>query len=82
MSRVGFDKLKSKGREAALFALRYENGAGPKVLQADAVIDVSGTWFTPNPGGANGVAAIGGERTLSPHSLRHAGRARQGSCAL
>lgn len=59
VSRVGFDKLKSKGRDAAPFALRYENGAGSKVLQADAVIDVSGTWFTPNPGGANGVAAIG-----------------------
>ncbi|MEH2513557.1 hypothetical protein V1291_004911 [Nitrobacteraceae bacterium AZCC 1564] len=59
VSRVGFDKLKSKGREAAPFALRYENGAGPKTLQADAIIDVSGTWFTPNPGGASGVAAIG-----------------------
>src|SRR5262245_30725638 len=34
VSRVGFDKLKSKGRETAPFALRYENGAGPKALQA------------------------------------------------
>src|SRR5206468_12169129 len=59
ISRVGFDKLKSRGREAAPFEIRYRNGAGPETIQADAVIDASGTWFTPNPAGANGLAAIG-----------------------
>ena len=44
ISRVGFDKLKSKGREAAPFEIRYQNGQGPKVVKADAVIDASGTW--------------------------------------
>jgi hypothetical protein len=29
------------------------------VLRADAVIDVSGTWFSPNPAGSNGLPAIG-----------------------
>jgi thioredoxin reductase len=59
ISRVGFDKLKSKGREAAAFELRYQNGRGPETLHADAIIDASGTWFSPNPAGANGLSAIG-----------------------
>lgn len=65
ISRVGFDKLKSKGREAAPFELRYQNGAGPKVVRADAVIDASGTWASPNPAGANGLPAIGETETAS-----------------
>lgn len=59
ISRAGFDKLKSQGRENAPFEIRYQNGKGPEVLHADAVIDVSGTWHTPNPAGANGLPAIG-----------------------
>lgn len=59
ISRVGFDKLKSQGRESAPFEIRYQNGRGPEVLHADAVIDVSGTWHSPNPAGANGLPAIG-----------------------
>jgi len=59
ISRAGFDKLKTKGRENAPFEIRYRNGAGPKVMRADAVIDASGTWHSPNPAGANGLRAIG-----------------------
>jgi thioredoxin reductase len=59
ISRVGFDKLRSKGRETAPFEIRYQNGQGPKTVRADAVIDTSGTWHSPNPAGANGLAAIG-----------------------
>src|SRR5438552_14963818 len=59
ISRVGFDKLKSRGRESAPFEIRYQNGKGPEVVRADAVIDVSGTWHSPNPAGANGLPAIG-----------------------
>ena len=59
ISRVGFDKLKTRGREAAPFEIRYQNGQGPKVVRADAVIDASGTWHSPNPAGANGLSAIG-----------------------
>src|SRR5260370_6252322 len=58
ISRVGFDKLKSKGREAAPFEIRYQNGEGPKVVRADAVIDASGPWDSPNPARANGLPAI------------------------
>ena len=59
ISRTGFDKLKSKGRESAPFEIRYQNGQGPKLVRADAVIDASGTWGSPNPAGANGLVAIG-----------------------
>lgn len=59
ISRVGFDKVKTKGRDAAPFEIRYQNGRGPESLKADAVIDASGTWYAPNPAGANGLPAIG-----------------------
>lgn len=59
ISRVGFDKAKTRGRENAPFEIRFQNGKGPEVLRADAVIDVSGTWSSPNPAGANGLPAIG-----------------------
>jgi Pyridine nucleotide-disulphide oxidoreductase len=59
VSRLGFDKAKTRGREKAPFEIRYQNGKGPETLRADAVIDASGTWFSPNPAGANGLPAIG-----------------------
>src|SRR4051794_39427823 len=59
VSRVGFGKLKTAGRAATPFELRYQNGRGPDSLTADAVIDASGTWFSPNPAGANGLSAMG-----------------------
>lgn len=81
ISRVGFDKAKTRGREQAPFEIRYQNGGGPEVLRADAVIDTSGTWFSPNPAGRNGLPAIG-ERECAGHiaygmpDLRGADRAR------
>jgi hypothetical protein len=59
VGRAGFDKAKTRGRENAPFEIRYQNGKGPEILHADAVIDVSGTWQSPNPAGANGLPAIG-----------------------
>jgi hypothetical protein len=81
ISRVGFDKAKTKGRERAPFEIRYQNGKGPEVLRADAVIDISGTWFSPNPAGGNGLPAIG-EPERADHvaygmpDVRGAGRSR------
>jgi thioredoxin reductase len=66
ISRVGFDKVKTRGRETAPFEIRYRNGRGEERLTADAVIDASGTWFTPNPAGANGLPAVG-EREAGEH---------------
>src|ERR1700679_1121342 len=34
ISRAGFDKLKTNGRDAAPFEIRYQNGQGPKVMKA------------------------------------------------
>jgi thioredoxin reductase len=65
ISRAGFDKLKTKGRENAPFEIRYQNGKGPEVARADAVIDASGTWHSPNPAGANGLPAIGEKAATS-----------------
>lgn len=59
VGKVGFDKVKTKGRETAPFEIRYQNGKGPEVLRADAVIDATGTWSSPNPAGANGLPAPG-----------------------
>lgn len=85
ISRVGFDRLKTRGREAAPFEIRYQNGQGPRVMQADAVIDASGTWHSPNPAGANGLLAIGERQAadqitygmpdvLGKHRMRYAGK--------
>jgi thioredoxin reductase len=65
ISRVGFDKLTTKGRETAPFEIHYQNGHGPKIVRADAVIDASGTWQSPNPAGANGLRAIGETQAAS-----------------
>jgi Pyridine nucleotide-disulphide oxidoreductase len=59
VSRLGFDKAKTRGRDKAPFEIRYQNGKGPETLRAGAVIDASGTWSSPNPAGANGLPATG-----------------------
>jgi thioredoxin reductase len=59
VSRSGFDKVKTKGREEQPFELVMRNGIGETRLKADAVIDASGTWFSANPAGSGGVAAPG-----------------------
>jgi thioredoxin reductase len=61
VGRAGFDKMKSNGRAFEPFTVRYQNGKGPEQLKADAVIDATGTWFSPSPAGADGLPAIGEE---------------------
>lgn len=59
ISRVDLDKLKTEGREKAKFEIRYTQDSRQQVVLADALIDISGTWFTPNPAGSNGLPAFG-----------------------
>ncbi len=59
ISREGFDKVKSAGRERAPFVLRALQNGQPVQFRARAVIDASGTWGTPNPLGADGLPAPG-----------------------
>ncbi len=62
VGKAGFDKAKTKGRELVPFEIRYENGKGAEALRADAVIDATGTWSSPNPAGTDGRAAVGEEK--------------------
>jgi thioredoxin reductase len=65
VTRDGFDKMKTDGREDAPFVLTVQrpDGREERVL-AKAVLDASGTTATPNPLGASGVPAVG-ERQLA-----------------
>lgn len=51
VSRVGIDKVRDTGRETAPFLIETDGTAGQEWHRADAVIDATGTWFQPNPGG-------------------------------
>ena len=55
ITRDGVDKTRTAGRGDAPFLVRTE----VEDLLAGAVIDASGTWASPNPLGAAGVAALG-----------------------
>jgi hypothetical protein len=67
VSRQGFDKLKTEGREAAPFVLRVRTADGAEQhILAKAVIDASGTYTAPNPLGADGLPALG-EATAQTH---------------
>ncbi|WP_082579960.1 arsenic resistance N-acetyltransferase ArsN2 [Pelomonas sp. Root1444] len=59
VSREGFDKVKSAGRDRAAFVVRYTQGGAMRELRARAVIDATGTWNQPNPLGADGLPARG-----------------------
>lgn len=59
VSREGFDKVKSVGRDRAPFVIRAQRGAERFQIRARAVIDATGTWGTPNPLGADGLPALG-----------------------
>jgi thioredoxin reductase len=85
ITRRGYDKLRTSGREQAPFVLRVVTPTGEEVLMARAVIDASGTYDSPNPLGADGTAAQGeaGVRdrvfygipeVLGHHRSRYAGR--------
>jgi thioredoxin reductase len=59
ISRIGVDKVVSRNRAASPFMLVIETAAGVRRDRAQAVIDASGTWRTPNPIGAAGLPAEG-----------------------
>ncbi|MDR6225134.1 NAD(P)-binding domain-containing protein [Desmospora profundinema] len=59
VNRKGLDKVKTAGRDQVPFEITYETNGVYQKLEASAVIDASGTWYTPNPVGANGNLAMG-----------------------
>ena len=86
VSRLGFDKMKTDGRENAPFLLQVRMADGrEEAVLARAVIDASGTWRRPNPLGSSGVPAAGEKAladrifygipdVLGRHRERYAGR--------
>ncbi|MGW5157026.1 FAD-dependent oxidoreductase [Nonomuraea wenchangensis] len=56
ISRLGYDRVRTTGREQAPFLIRLADGSE---LHARAVIDASGTYATPNVLGASGLPAHG-----------------------
>ncbi|GCE12443.1 NAD(P)-binding domain-containing protein [Tengunoibacter tsumagoiensis] len=68
VARLGYDKMKTPGREQAPFVLRVQHAHGEEEdVLAKAVIDASGTYELPNTLGAHGMPALG-ERALQ-HSI-------------
>ena len=59
VGRKGLDKMKTADRNQRPFVLHVEQGGKVRRVEAQAVIDASGTWANPNPLGSGGVAAIG-----------------------
>ncbi|ROT29390.1 FAD-binding protein [Micromonospora sp. HM5-17] len=59
IGRRDVDRVTTAGREHSPFVVRLHTG---EELTASAVIDASGTWYTPNVLGANGLPALGEEQ--------------------
>lgn len=59
ISRRGYDKVKTIGREQAPFVVQTISDQGEDEIEARAVIDASGTWSKPNPIGVHGLPARG-----------------------
>lgn len=67
VTRVGFDRIRTVGREDAPFLVRLADGSE---LLASAMIDAAGTWRRPNVLGASGIPARG-ESSTADH-IAHA----------
>jgi thioredoxin reductase len=59
VSRTGRDRIVDADREAQPFVVHFTTANGEERVFARAVIDASGTWTTPSPAGASGLAALG-----------------------
>ncbi len=59
VTRLGFDKMRTAGREDAPFAITVATPSGERQLLARGVIDASGTYALPNPLGGSGTPARG-----------------------
>ena len=60
VSKVGLSKSSSYRRDDMPFTVHYRTIDGEyHVIEADGVIDASGTWYNPNPIGADGLPVAG-----------------------
>lgn len=85
VGKRGMDKMKDAHRELVPFVVRVKQGESIHSFEARAVIDASGTWFTPNPVGSGGMFAEGELKNsehifygipdvLAKHKRRYAGK--------
>ncbi|MFI6801699.1 FAD-dependent oxidoreductase [Streptosporangium canum] len=66
ISRLGYDRVRTAGREEVPFLIRLEGG---EELRARAVVDASGTYTSPNVLGASGLPAHGEGAVFVDHAL-------------
>lgn len=59
IGRKNLDKMKTFGRENLPFVIQVLQDNELKQFEAQAVIDATGTWNSPNPVGSGGVSAVG-----------------------
>jgi thioredoxin reductase len=59
LGRKNLDKMKTAGRGSLPFVIQFLQNGDVKQLEAQAVIDATGTWNSPNPIGSGGVYALG-----------------------
>ncbi|MEP3889460.1 MAG: NAD(P)-binding domain-containing protein [Hellea sp.] len=65
VSKRKLSKSSSLARDEAPFTIHYQTDTGEHhIMEAATVIDASGTWFNPNPIGADGLP-VPGEREFS-----------------
>ncbi|MEU4291121.1 FAD-dependent oxidoreductase [Kribbella sp. NPDC026596] len=67
VTRVGFDRIRTAGREDAPFLVRLADGSE---LLASAVIDAAGTWRRANVLGGSGIPARG--ESIAADHIAHA----------
>lgn len=72
VARVGNGKVRTNGRAEQPFEVRTidRDGREGRVF-ARAVIDASGTWFSPNRAGSSGLPAIGEQRPDTAARIRY-----------
>ncbi|MDQ0601972.1 thioredoxin reductase [Streptomyces canus] len=71
VARAGRDRIVDSGRDDQPFTVHIETADGREErITARAVIDASGTWSTPSPMGADGLAALGEKAVADRVSYR------------
>jgi Pyridine nucleotide-disulphide oxidoreductase len=62
ISKQGHSKSSSHNRDDVPYTIHYKTADGQHhIVEADGVIDASGTWYSPNPIGADGLPVAGEE---------------------
>jgi 2-polyprenyl-6-methoxyphenol hydroxylase-like FAD-dependent oxidoreductase len=85
VTRHGLDKVKTEKRAERPFLLQIQTVKGEKLVEACAIVDASGTWFTNNPLLSSGIwtdseraaaayIRYGLPDVLGPERERYAGR--------